>query len=75
MGIIALRYRAMGVWRFVPLLLAVAWLGFILSIIQGFTVDSPVQLAFLFLTGVCWLLLGIGLWTSAKQEAGPALPA
>jgi len=75
MGIIALRYRAMGVWRFVPLLLAVAWLGFILSIIQGFTVDSPVQLAFLFLPGVCWLLLGIGLWTSAKEEAGPVLPA
>jgi hypothetical protein len=71
MGIIALRYRAMGVWRFVPLLIAVAWLGFILSL----TVDSPVQLAFLFLTGVCWLLLGIGLWTSAKEEAGPALPA
>jgi hypothetical protein len=75
MGIIALRYRAMGVWRFVPLLLAVAWLGFILSIIQGFTMDSPVQLAFLFLTGVCWLLLGIGLWTSARDVPGPALPA
>jgi hypothetical protein len=75
MGIIALRYRALGAWSFVPLLLAGAFLGFIASIIQGFTVDSPVQLAFLFLTGVCWLLLGIGLWTSAKEEAGPALPA
>ena len=75
MGIIALHYRAMGVWRFVPLLLAVAWLGFILSLILGFTMDSPVQLAFLFLTGVCWLLLGIGLWTSARDVPGPALSA
>jgi hypothetical protein len=75
MGIIALRYRVMGVWRFVPLLLAVAWLGFILSLIMGFTMDSPVQVAFLFLYGVCWLMLGIGLWTSAKEEPGPALPA
>jgi hypothetical protein len=32
MGIIALRYRVMGVFRFMPLLLVAAWSGFILSL-------------------------------------------
>jgi hypothetical protein len=71
MGIIALRYRAMGVWRFVPLLLAGVSLGFVVSFIQ----DLPVSITFIYLTSFCWLLLGIGLWTSAKEEGGPALPA
>ncbi len=76
MGIIAFRHRVMGVWRFVPLLLAVVWLVFIIVyFIQDFMMESPVAVALILLNGVCWLLLGIGLWTSAKDEAGPALQA
>lgn len=80
MGIIALRYGALGTWSFVPLLLAVLWLGFLVSYIQGFSsqdflMDSPLELAFGLLLGISWILLGVALWTSTKEEAGPALLA
>jgi hypothetical protein len=68
MGIVALMPRAMGVWRFVPLLLAGAFLGFILS-------SDALQPAFAILVAVGWLLLGVAIWTSAKDVPDPALPA
>jgi hypothetical protein len=75
MGIIALRYQTLGVWSFVPLLLAIAWVGFIVSFMESYSVESPVQLAFALLVGIGWFLLGVGLWTSARDVPGPAYPA
>jgi hypothetical protein len=76
MGIIALRYRALGGWSFTPLLVAVAWLVFLATMISvGFSVVGPLPTASVMLIGVSWLLLGIGLWSSARDMLDPALPA
>lgn len=75
MGIITWGFRTLGVWRFVPLLLAGTLLGFLLTGSEADTVDNPVQLTFLILHGLGWLLLGIALWMQPENVPGPALPA
>lgn len=75
MGIIAWVQRALGVWRFVPLLLAGTLLGLLLTGNEADTIDNPVQMAFLILNGISWLLLGIALWMQPEDVTGPALPA
>lgn len=67
---------AVGAWSFAPLLVAVAWLGFIVSMIMnGYSLEGSLTITLAMLLGISWLLLGIGLWTGVKEESGPALPA
>jgi hypothetical protein len=75
MGIITIVRRVLGIWRFVPLALAGVFLGFILSGSEADILDNPVQLAFIILTGLGWLLLGIGLWMQPEDVSGTALTA
>lgn len=72
MGVIALRYRILGAWSFVPLLLAFVWLGFLVFYIEDFLLDSPLDLAFALVIGISWLLLGVALWQEqrAPRESG-----
>ena len=75
MGIITWVHRALGVWRFVPLLLAGTLLGVIATGSDADMIDNPVQLTFLILTGLGWLMLGVALWMQPEDVSGPALPA
>jgi len=74
MGVVALLHRVLGFWRFAPLTLGGVFLAFI---VVTTIPESPQQLqnALIILIGISWLLLGIGLWSSAREETGPALSA
>ena len=74
MGVIALVHRVLGFWRFAPLTLGGVFLAFIVvtTIPES---SQQLQNALLILNGISWLLLGFGLWSSTREEAGPALSA
>ena len=72
MGIIALVHGALGIWRFAPLVLGGAFLGFmIVNTIPG----SPpqLQIGFAILNGIGWLLLGVALWQTHREPQEPGL--
>jgi len=75
MGVIALVHGGLGIWRFVPLVLAGVFLGTLISGSEAESINNPVQLTFIILTGIGWLLLGISLWSRPEDVPGPALPA
>lgn len=75
MGLIALFNRALGIWSFAPLAVAVSGASFIFSAGSSSSGFEPVTLVFLILYGMSWLLLGLALWTAPEAAPGPALQA
>lgn len=76
MGIIVAATGTLGRWRFVPLALLVSLMIAVFSV-QGNPVESPTLLArsFLVVYAVCWLVLGVALWTAREKQAAPAVIA
>jgi hypothetical protein len=76
MGSVAISTRALGALSFAPLAVVVAGVGFAVTVDQG-TVQNPATLTqlFLLLHHVCWLLVGIAIWTSSEDVPNQALPA
>ncbi len=71
MGIITISRKALGALSFVPLTLAVSYIGFLVSF--GLTGNDPsvefLVPIFINLTMLCWLLLGVALWIRREETA------
>jgi len=72
MGVIALVHGALGIWRFVPLVLGGVFLGFM---VVNTIPESPpqLQIGFGILNGIGWLLLGVALWQAHREPQEPGL--
>ena len=72
MGAIAISKRVLGRLSFVPL----AQAAFLLGIFgTGDSGGEPLQISFIALFGISWMLLGVALWNTSEDAPGPALPA
>jgi hypothetical protein len=73
MGVIAISKRALGRLSFVPLAQAAFLVGTFFT--GGGSGPDPLQITFTVLFGICWMLLGVALWSTREDAPGPALPA
>ena len=73
MGVIAISKRALGRLSFVPLAQAAFLAGIFFT--GGDSETDPLQISFIVLFGISWILLGVALWTKREDAPGPALPA
>jgi hypothetical protein len=71
MGVIAISRRALGRLSFVPLAQAAFLLGIFST---GDSGGEPLQVTFIVLFGISWMLLGVALWNAHEDAPGPALP-
>ena len=76
MSVIIAATGALGRWRFLPAVLLISLVAAVLSA-QGRAVESPALLArgFFALYAICWLLLGVALWSAQDGKAASAVPA
>jgi hypothetical protein len=58
---------------FVPLAQAAFLVGTFFT--GGGSGPDPLQITFTVLFGICWMLLGVALWSTREDAPGPALPA
>lgn len=76
MGIMAISAKALGALSFAPLLLAIALVGYVVSVGVDIGADNGLLRTIADVVTIgCWLLLGVALWTAKEPEADPALQA
>lgn len=73
MAIIALASRALGRWRFVPLLSAASMV--VIGLNAGENPGTSFWIPIISLYSLGWLLLGVALWATYEDSTAPALPA
>ena len=73
MGVIAISKRTLGRLSFIPLAQAAFLAGTFFA--AGDSGGNSLQVTFIVLYGISWILLGVTLWNTREDAPGPALPA